>query len=143
MEEGGLQQHLDAGHPHPTGRRRGEQDGGVDRGEGQRRGGRGRERRREELVKVTLLRLLSHRSERQERKKRSIKESVSNLNYYIEYFSVLKQVNKGQILWFSTFFFVSSVLTVDRTEETEMFCKGNVLDFIYFYSFFFFKSIKS
>ena len=70
MEEGGLQQRLDAGDPHPTGRRGGQEgDGGLDWGEG-RRGG-GREGRREELVQVTLLRLLAHRSDRQERGRRS------------------------------------------------------------------------
>lgn len=34
MEEGGLQQRLHAGDPHPTGRWRGERDGGVYGGAG-------------------------------------------------------------------------------------------------------------
>lgn len=68
VEEGGLQQRLDAGDPHPTGRRGGEGDGGLDRGEGQGRGGGRREGRREELVEVTLLRLLGHRSDGQKQR---------------------------------------------------------------------------
>lgn len=67
MEEGGLQQGLDAGDPHPIGRRWGEGDGGVQRREGWRWGGWRRQDGREELIEVALLRLLSHWSERTER----------------------------------------------------------------------------
>lgn len=66
MQERGLHQALDAGDPHPAGRWRGEGDGRLGRREGWRRGGRRGEGGREELVEVTLLRLLSHGSEREE-----------------------------------------------------------------------------
>lgn len=63
VEEGGLQQSLNAGDPHPIGRRRGEGDGGVHWWPGYGWGRRGRKRGWEELVQVTLLRFLRHRSE--------------------------------------------------------------------------------
>ena len=80
VEEGGLQQRLDAGDPHPSGRRGGAGDGGLDRGEGQGRGGGGREGRREELVEVTLLRLLGHRSDGQKQRLLTTESSGSRLS---------------------------------------------------------------